>query len=78
MTVIIPGDDRGQMARDLLSLTDNPFDVQTDSDGHFIVPEWLAEAYEVLAGDIDSVPEDEPAAVNPAGPKRRGRARKET
>lgn len=71
--LIIPGDDVGQVARDLLSLADNPFQVRTNTDNglSFMVPQHVAQQYaELLAGvTTDATPEP---------PKRRGRPRKET
>lgn len=60
-----------QVARDLLSLADSKFDVQSTSDhGVFVVPAYLAERYAAAMADVQS------SAEEPA-PKRRGRARKE-
>lgn len=72
---VLPGEDPGQTARDLLSLATSAHDVRTSSDDGlaFVVPAWLAEQYDTAIGEIATVEEqDEPVA-----PKRRGRARKE-
>lgn len=47
MAIVLPGDDAGQTARDLLSLADSPYDVATNTDDGlvFVVPDALAEAY---------------------------------
>lgn len=72
---VLPGDDPGQTARDLLSLAESAHDVKTSSDDGlaFLVPAWLAEAYDSAMADVvPAVVPDETVA-----PKRRGRARKE-
>jgi hypothetical protein len=68
---VIPGDDAGQVARDLLSLADSEYDVKTNTDDGlvFVVPEELARQYAELVGSVSSDPEQ---------PKRGGRRRKET
>lgn len=79
---VIPGDGESaaQVARDLLSLADSPYDVQTSTDDGlmFVVPDRLAEAYSALHAEVrqeQSAPgPDETAAT----PKRRARARKES
>lgn len=78
---IIPGDGESaaQVARDLLSLADSPYDVRTSTDDGlmFVVPEKLAEAYSVLHAEVR---QEQPATVpveTAAPPKRRARARKE-
>lgn len=68
------GEDAAQVAADLLSLTDNPFEVQTNTDDglSFIVPDELALKYMQVGAEI---------TVDGGGtdqaPKRRGRARKD-
>ncbi len=67
------GETAEQVARDLLSLTDNPFEVQTNTDDglSFIVPDALALAYMQVGAEITT--DDAEAA-----PKRRNsRARKD-
>ena len=60
-----------QVAKDLLSLAETPWDVQTNTDNGlvFVVPDYLAVAYNEAMADV--VPADVPS------PKRRGRPRKE-
>lgn len=79
---VIPGDGESaaQVARDLLSLADSPYDVQTSTDDGlmFVVPDRLAEAYSALHAEVR---QEQPAAgpaETPAAPKRRARARKES
>jgi hypothetical protein len=71
VTLIYPGDNAEQVARDLLSLADSPADVRTNTDNGlaFDVPDAVADEYTKLMAGV--VPATEPAA-----PKR-GRARKE-
>lgn len=71
---VIPGADTAQVARDLLSLADNPHQVRTNTDHGltFHVPQDLAARYAQLLAEVTT-----PAAPTPA-PKRRGRPRKET
>lgn len=74
---VLPGDDPAQTARDLLSLAESKHDVRTSSDEGllFVVPAYLAEAYQAAMSDITLpvvVPEQDAST-----PKRRGRARKE-
>lgn len=70
MILIDPGGQVEQVARDLLSLADSPYHVQTNTDNGlmFAVPEYLADRYSAAADDV---------RIEPAAPKRRGRPRKE-
>lgn len=69
---VIPGADAAQVARDLLSLADNPHQVRTNTDDGltFHVPQELAQRYADLLADVTPTTE--------AVPKRRGRPRKES
>lgn len=71
---VIPGDDAGQTARDLLSLAVNPHLVRTNTDHGltFQVPAPVADLYMALLAEVSA----EPAAPEP--PRRRGRPRKES
>lgn len=70
--LIIPGEgETAQVAADLLSLAQSPYDVQTNTDSGyaFVVPDYLAKLYAEAMSDVQPA-EDE-------APRRRGRARKE-
>lgn len=72
--LIIPGDgEHAQVAKDLLSLAESPYHVQTNTDNGlaFAVPTYLAELY------AESMSLVEPAdSVQPVA-RKRGRPRKE-
>jgi hypothetical protein len=72
--LIIPAPEQAaQVARDLLSLAQSPFHVQTNTDSGlaFVVPEYLAELYAETMSLVQPAAPEQPAA------RKRGRPRKE-